>query len=329
MKASAQKNIVLGVFVTLGVLLLIGAIYFIGARQNLFGSVTKINAVFNNVSGLQVGNNVRFSGINVGTVESINIISDSSVRVTFVLDQSASKFIKKDAEASIGSAGLMGNKIVSISAGSPDAEAIEDGDEIEATEPIEIQQIISDLQKTTESAKAVSNNLSIISERLKNGEGIVGNLFADTTMTKTLDEILLTFEEASGNALSISRDLALISDKTRKGEGFLGQLLVDDELNKRLDSAIDTLVKVGESSSVILSNLEKFSEKLNNKESTLGKVLTDTAMANEIDQTINEVRDATQSIDNAAEKVNNHWLLNPLFGGNKDKKDKEKKNNEQ
>ena len=326
MKPTLQKNIILGVFVTLGVLLFMGAIYFIGAQQNLFGSVTRVHAVFNNVSGLQVGNNVRFSGINVGTVESIDIISDSSVRVTFVLDQSAGKFIKKDAEASIGSAGLMGNKIVSISAGSPDVGSIEDGDEIDATDPIEVQQIIADLQKTTESAKLISDNFAIISERLKNGEGIVGNLFVDTIMTKTLDEILLTFEEASYNALTISQDLALISEKTRKGEGFLGQLLVDDALNKRLDAAIDTLVKIGGSSSVILGNLEKFSEKLNNTESTLGKVLTDTTMAKEIDQTIQDVRDATQRIDNAAEKVNNHWFLNPIFGGNKDKK---KKSNEQ
>ena len=325
-KASLHKNIILGVFITLGVLLFIGVIYFIGARQNLFGTVTRIHAVFNNVSGLQVGNNVRFSGINVGTVESINIISDSSVRVTFVLEQNASRFIKKDAEASIGSAGLMGNKIVSISSGSIDENPVEDGDEIAASNPIEVQQIIADLQKTTESAKLISNNLAIISERLKNGQGIVGNLFADTTMTKTLDEILLTFEEASGNALMISRDLAQISEKTRKGEGFLGQLLVDDSLNRRLDAAIDTLVKIGESSSVILGNLEKFSEKLNNTESTLGKVLTDTTMAKELDQTIQEVREATQSIDHAAEKVNNHWFLNPIFGGDKEKKNKSNEN---
>ena len=90
MEASLRKNIILGVFITLGVLLLIGAIYFIGAQQNLFGSTTQIHTIFKNVSGLQAGNNVQFSGINVGTVQKVIIVSDSTVKVDMVISKNAS-----------------------------------------------------------------------------------------------------------------------------------------------------------------------------------------------------------------------------------------------
>ena len=130
MKANVKKDIMLGLYVAVGLLLFIGVVYFIGSRQSLFGSSIKIHAIFNDVSGLQSGNNVRLSGIKIGTVESVDIISDSSVNVTMLIDKSSSQFVKKDAFAAIESNGLMGNKVVSISPGSVQARQIQDGDEI-------------------------------------------------------------------------------------------------------------------------------------------------------------------------------------------------------
>ena len=69
MKTSNTQKFNLGIFVLLSTIILITALYFIGNRQNLFGKTFRISAVFNNVNGLQLGNNVRYSGINVGTVK--------------------------------------------------------------------------------------------------------------------------------------------------------------------------------------------------------------------------------------------------------------------
>ena len=104
-------------FVTMGMAVFIAGIYFIGEGQQLFRSTFRISGVFKDVAGLQPGNNVRFSGINVGVVDNISIISDSSVRVEILIDDDTRKFIKKDAVASIGSEGLMGNKILIITPG--------------------------------------------------------------------------------------------------------------------------------------------------------------------------------------------------------------------
>ena len=103
MKKNSTNKIKLGIFVSLGLVVLILAIYFIGEKQLLFKNTFRLSAVFEDVGGLQIGNNVRLSGINIGTVENISLISDTSVSVEVLIDENTRKFIKKDAVASIGS----------------------------------------------------------------------------------------------------------------------------------------------------------------------------------------------------------------------------------
>ena len=110
MATDTLKNIRLGVFVLAGMVFLITALYVIGNKKNLFGKTLRISAEFYNVNGLMVGNNVRFSGIDVGTVESVEIITDSSVRVVMIIEESIREYIKKNAHKIICSAIYVGLK---------------------------------------------------------------------------------------------------------------------------------------------------------------------------------------------------------------------------
>jgi phospholipid/cholesterol/gamma-HCH transport system substrate-binding protein len=114
MGSTPTNHIKLGIFVVIGFLLLAGALYYISARQQFFSSTFRISGVFRDVSGLQAGNNVRFSGVTVGLVKRIQMESDSTVRVEMLINEDAHRFMKSDAVATIGSEGLMGNKIVVI-----------------------------------------------------------------------------------------------------------------------------------------------------------------------------------------------------------------------
>ena len=67
----------LGMFVLGGTLVLAVALYLLGSKRNLFSSTITVEATFHQVSGLRPGNNVRYMGINVGTVEKIIIASDT------------------------------------------------------------------------------------------------------------------------------------------------------------------------------------------------------------------------------------------------------------
>src|ERR1700686_1656405 len=107
----------LGIFVLSGLVLFVFTIYLIGRQKYFFGSTFHLQAQFKTVSGLKVGNNVRFSGINVGTVDQIELITDTSVMVNLVIRKKYQEFIKTDAKAGIGSDGLMGDKVLTISPG--------------------------------------------------------------------------------------------------------------------------------------------------------------------------------------------------------------------
>ena len=108
----------LGLFIAGGIALFVIAIFIIGRQKNLFNPVFRLSTTFYNVSGLEVGSNIRFSGINVGTVDRIKIINDSTVRVDMLISKNVQPFIKTDCEAGIGSSGIIGDRILIISQGS-------------------------------------------------------------------------------------------------------------------------------------------------------------------------------------------------------------------
>ena len=197
MKNKTSNIIKTGIFITVGILFFIAGIYFIGKRQRLFSNVFKINGVFKHVSGLQVGNNVRFSGINVGTVEKIEIISDTTVKVDMILDESTHQFIKKDSRAVIGSEGLMGNKTVNISPGSAEQPAISEGGTILTGQPIDADEILLKLKTTADNAASISGDLALIMNNISQGKGTIGKLFMDTTMANTLDQTITNLKQGT------------------------------------------------------------------------------------------------------------------------------------
>ncbi|MES2762645.1 MAG: MlaD family protein [Bacteroidota bacterium] len=197
MEKQKGNTIRLGIFVTLGVLFLIIGIYFIGQKQRLFSNVFKISGVFKNVSGLQVGNNVRFTGINVGTVEDIEIINDTSVRVDMVIEEKIHRFIKKDAKATIGSEGLMGNKTINITHGTSKQKQIEEDGFIATGQPVETDEILAKLKTTADNAATITDGLAAVMQNVSQGKGTIGKLFMDTTMAETLDQTITNLKRGT------------------------------------------------------------------------------------------------------------------------------------
>src|SRR4051812_7579627 len=150
MAANTKRNIRLGIFVIAGTVLLIAALYLIGSKQNLFGNSFRLQARFYNVGGLMQGNNVRFAGIDVGTVEWVRIENDTVVLVSMLLDKDVQKFIRKNAVATVGTDGLMGNKLVNINSGGDLAPQVENGDEIRSRRPVEMDEMVRTLDVTNE-----------------------------------------------------------------------------------------------------------------------------------------------------------------------------------
>jgi len=221
----------LGMFVIVGIFLFIITIYFIGQNKNLFISTFHLKSTFNNVSGLKVGNNVRFSGINVGTVNEIAFLSDTAVVVELVIKEDVQQYIKIDAIASIGSDGLMGDKVLTISPGTSSKRMVKDNDVIVSTKAIEIEDLMKSVQKSVDNAGIITEQLAQFSHKMNNENGALSKLISDATLANSIENTLLNLE-------TTSNEFATFTQKMNNNNGVLSKLVNDEKLGKSIDSSV-------------------------------------------------------------------------------------------
>lgn len=192
-----QFKVRLGLFITGGLALFVLTVFIIGRQKNLFNPVFKLNSTFYNVSGLQVGNNVRFSGINVGTVDNITIINDSTVRVGMLIKVEVKPFIKSDCQVAIGSEGLIGDRLLLITQGSATALVVKDGQKLESKEPIETDAIMASLKVTAGNAEVITDQLAEIMVNINHGKGTLGRLIQDKTIAENINQTIVNLKASS------------------------------------------------------------------------------------------------------------------------------------
>jgi phospholipid/cholesterol/gamma-HCH transport system substrate-binding protein len=187
----------LGLFAVMALVIAVTAIYFIGKQKNKFGSVLHINALFKSVSGLKIGSNVRFGGIDIGTVDDIGFVSDTTVQVQMIIQNKVQKFIKKDAIASIGSEGLMGDKVITITPGTTGQEPVTEGSTLGSRPAIETEAIMASLKTSADNAAIITSNLADISTRITKGRGALGKLLNDTTMASNISSTMKNLKKST------------------------------------------------------------------------------------------------------------------------------------
>ena len=225
----------LGLFVIVGLAIFVFAIFFIGKQKHLFDPVFKITSTFYNVSGLQVGNNIRFSGINVGTVDNIVIINDSTVRVDLLIKQSVKKFIRQDCGVAIGSDGLIGDRLVIITQGTGGSPMVKNGQELESVEPIETDAIMASLRVTAGYAEVITEQLAEIMFKINSGSGTLGRLIQDTTIARNLDQTMLNLRRSSKGLdenMQAAKDNILLRGHFKKKEKEAEKIKKETEAQK-------------------------------------------------------------------------------------------------
>jgi phospholipid/cholesterol/gamma-HCH transport system substrate-binding protein len=228
MKTTMSQKTRIGLFTVTGLLILVAGIFIIGKKKNIFGDTFHIYGTFNNVGGLQVGNNIRFAGINVGTVEDISIVSDTMIRVDMVLQSKIKPFLKSTSFASIGSDGLMGDKLITITPGAANTVVLANGSRIITINPLDFDKSIAKLTKVAANAEIISGELAAMSIQIREGKGSMGRLLYHDDLAKGL-------EGTVNNAQNITGSLASITSEIKQGKGSLGRLLYNDTLAKSLE----------------------------------------------------------------------------------------------
>lgn len=197
MEHTQKFKVRLGLFIAGGLALFVLAIFIIGKQKNLFNPVFKLTTTFHNVSGLLVGNNIRLTGINVGIVDNIKIINDSTVQVDMLIKKSVQRFVKADCEVGIGSSGIIGDRLLIITQGSNDAPLVKDGQKLESSEPVETDAIMASLQVTAGNAAIISQELAEIMLKVNSGKGTLGRLIQDSTIARNFNQTMVNLKNSS------------------------------------------------------------------------------------------------------------------------------------
>jgi phospholipid/cholesterol/gamma-HCH transport system substrate-binding protein len=196
----------LGVFLILGLAILVMGLFFIGKQKNLFVSSFSLKAAFKNVGGLKVGNNVRFGGITVGTVDGIKLITDSSVMVNMSIKSEVQKFIRQNATATIGSEGLMGDRVVVISPWTYDStrpgaadsmRPVRENDVLATVAPVETDQILSGLKTSADNAAHITEQLAEVAYKINHGHGLISRLLGDSSLGNNLHATMVNLKKGS------------------------------------------------------------------------------------------------------------------------------------
>jgi phospholipid/cholesterol/gamma-HCH transport system substrate-binding protein len=306
------RNIRLGIFVVAGSAVLIAGLYFIGSRRNLFGSSFRISAQFHNVNGLMSGNNVRFAGIDVGTVERVDLVNDSLVNVVMIIEAKARPHIRKNAVATIGTEGLMGNKLVNINIVPEPAPSIEAGDTLQSLRPIEGDEMLRTLSTTNENVKVMSQNLRSVSQRFEREKGLWA-LLTDSLAAANVKAALQNARTASVQASLAAADLHELTESIRRGEGAAGALLSDTLLAGRMRRIVSRLEDISDTTAAITGDLSVVSARIRNGEGAVGVLMNDSAFARSLQETMRNVEQGTKSFEENMEALRHSWPFKRYF----------------
>lgn len=352
MHDTRKHNIRLGFFVAIGVILFILGIYYIGSQINIFSKNFQISGIFTDISGLKVGNNARFSGINIGTVSKVQIINDSLVRVDLSIQENVRQFIKKDSKMEIGSEGLMGNKIVNIYTGSINVDIVEEGDTLETIEVVQIDVIMRQLNTSTKNTAIITKNIAEISDKINRGEGAFGKLFADTSFSNNLSRIGKNTDRLTNNFADITdkisreegtigmllsdtvlsnqiffagenlqkstQNLVEITNQVNRGQGLFGEIFTDTTFTIGLSKAGKNLDYTTEKAKILSDNLVRITNEIREGQGLITRLIYDTAFADSVEIAVHNVNKGAKEVEKAANIVKKNWLIR-LFS-KKDKK---------
>ncbi|WP_298899602.1 MlaD family protein [uncultured Psychroserpens sp.] len=314
MKHSNAQKLRLGTFVIISTIIFIVAVYLIGQRQNMFNKTFTISAYFQNVNGLQKGNNVRYSGIDIGTVKDITMINDSTIKVDMNIQEKIISHIKKNGIATIGSDGLVGNMIVNIVPGKGHASMISNGDIIESYSKIGADDILSTLSVSSENAAILTADLLKITNAMTEGKGTLGVLLNDTIMAKELQQSVTNLKIASYGATKSITDLNdIISSLKTNDNTVLGMLINDSISGKKLKSIVNNL----ESSSIeiekVVGNINTVVDDFNSSEGAFNYIIKDSSLVNNLKSTLKNINEGTDKFNQNMEALKHNFLTRGYF----------------
>lgn len=312
MKETASQKFRLGLFTILGTLVFVAAIYFIGNKQDLFGRTAELNAIFNDVNGLQPGNNVRYSGIDIGTVRHIEMVNDSAIKVEMAIDRTILPRIKTDAVATINSDGLVGSMIVNIIPGRGRKPSVEENATIASYSRVRTDDMLKTLSVTNENAALLTRDLLKITNQITQGQGSVGVLLNDQQLAADIKETVrylkISSQETAASMAQVNKLLASLDHK----DNAIG-VLKDTAVAGQLKRTVANLEQSSRAVNQTLGKLDAAVAEIKDGQGAVNYLTKDPKSARQIDSMMTNINKAAILLQQDLEALKHNFLLRGYF----------------
>jgi phospholipid/cholesterol/gamma-HCH transport system substrate-binding protein len=261
-----SRQVKVGIFVIAGLALVMIAIFLIGTTKQLWQPKVEYKAAFQDVAGLKPGAPVRMGGLDIGQVTGVDHgsnPSDARIYVRLSIDKKESPHIHVDSVATVANKGLLGDRMIEISTGTPESAELPPGSVIPSQEPMDMfaaanklaaqtQQTIAKLEplaqalgdpKFAADIKGSAEDLHALLDSMVHGNGTVHRLFYDHTEADRFDELLVNLNKTSGHLDGTLANLQDVTDHVREGPGIAHGLIYDGEMSKNTAGTLDEIHK--------------------------------------------------------------------------------------
>ena len=312
-----RRAIIVGIFIVLGLAILIWTVLTLGSQKNTFEKSIAVKTFFQNVNGLQKGNNIWYSGVKVGTIEKVALIGNGKVEVDMNINEKSVPYIHQNAKAKLSTDGLIGNKIIEIYGGTTQVPQISEGDVLNNDELLSTDAIMATLSKNNDNLLAITDNLKIVSNQMAEGKGSVGKLLKDETFADELIKTVATLKSASANLQQLSANVNHYTAHLNDSGTLANDLVSDTIIFSKLRSTVGKLQQMADSSTEVIKSLKgaanTVNEGLKNPNSPAGMLLGDEKTASSLKVTMQNLQSASVKLNDDLEAVQHNFLLRGFF----------------
>jgi len=305
-----KRAVMVGLFLFIGLLFLMGGILMVGNLNETFKRKMKVVSLFDDVGGLQPGNNVWFSGVKIGTVSKIQFYGRSQVVVSMRIDAKDKQYIRKDSKVKISADGLIGNKILVIYGGTFRTAEVEEGDTLSVEKTFTSDDMINTLQANNENVLAITKDFKVISKKMANGEGTIGSLLNDKSVYDNINAATASLQNASAKAQQMMASLEKFSSGLNKEGTLANNLVTDTVVFNALKASVLNLQQLTDTAAIFIADLK---EAGSNTKTPVGVLLHDEEAGAHLKEMIKNLDSSSKKLDEDLEAAQHNIFLRGYF----------------
>jgi len=315
----------LGAMVIAGLLFLVFSLYMIGKNQNIFGTSITVLVHLDEVNGLLPGSNVRYKGMNVGTVADIEMLNDSIIEAELLVNKSKALFIPNNSKTTINTDGLMGNKLIQIIPQPGEFIPLQEGDILYPLDQIGTEELLGKLSVSGDFLEKTLMNLAEVAEKLNESEAIWATL-SDTLIGKEIKSAIRSFTIAGNNATELAREGKSLLNEIREGEGIASALISDSVMVNDFQKTLSQMDQTTAEAKNVMDELKVLLSDIQKGEGTAGMILKDSAFRAVVLETVVNLESSSEKLDENLEAMRSNFLFRKYFKKQEKEAKKSQKN---